>query len=197
MTLATPSQQPLPQRRTTCRPNFWALRRPRVDRTPRTTTPTRAPEDRMNPQLTYLLVQARHSELICRAEKARLAGEARRTLRQRHAPRSYARPTPTRYPASAQACNAWRAPGGAWLHNPQHECASCDQREHVRTSRACARHAASDRLISPADGTPITYLRPGWPPRTVSLWPACSPASSPITRAAPASSLPKPGPVSA
>ena len=42
----------------------------------------------MNPQLTYLIVQARHSELVCRAEQARPAGEARRA-RSPSFPRRY------------------------------------------------------------------------------------------------------------
>lgn len=78
----------------------------------------------MNPQLTYLLVQARHSELICRAEKARLAGEARRTTTA-SSPRSYLgrlRLVITHPLKPARLASAWRRVSS----NPQHECASCD-----------------------------------------------------------------------
>ena len=76
----------------------------------------------MNPQLTYLLVQARHSELVCRADQARLAGEARRA-RSPSFPRRYVgrllatrRLRPSRLASVAQHASS----------NPPHECLSCD-----------------------------------------------------------------------
>jgi hypothetical protein len=77
----------------------------------------------MNPQLTYFLVQARHSELICRAEQARIAGQARRA-RSPSFPRRYAgrlvamrRLSPSRLASVAQYASS----------NPPHECLSCDR----------------------------------------------------------------------
>jgi hypothetical protein len=76
----------------------------------------------MNPQLTYLLVQARHPELVCRAEQSRLAGEARRawspSFPRRDVGRLLAtrRLRPSRSPSVAQHASS----------NPPHECLSCD-----------------------------------------------------------------------
>lgn len=74
----------------------------------------------MNPQLTYLRVQARHLELIRRAEQARLAGETRRA-RSPSFPRRYIgrllttrRLRPSRLPSIAQHASS----------NPPHECLS-------------------------------------------------------------------------
>jgi hypothetical protein len=76
----------------------------------------------MNPQLTYLIVQARHTELVCRAERARLAGEARRA-RSASLPGRYVRRLlamrglrSARLPSVPQHASA----------NPPHECLSCD-----------------------------------------------------------------------
>jgi hypothetical protein len=76
----------------------------------------------MNPQLTYLLVQARHSELICRAEQAGLAGEARRA-RSPSFPRRYVgRPLATRRLRPARLANVAQHASS----NRPHECLSCD-----------------------------------------------------------------------
>jgi hypothetical protein len=77
----------------------------------------------MNPQLAYLLVQARHSELIRRAEQARLAGEAR-SARSPSFPRRYAgRLLATR--RLRLSCLAGVAQYAS--SNPPHECLSCDR----------------------------------------------------------------------
>jgi hypothetical protein len=74
----------------------------------------------MNPQLTYLLVQARHSELVRRAEQARLVGEARHA-RSPSFPRRYVgrllttrRLRPSRLASVTQHASP----------NPPHECLS-------------------------------------------------------------------------
>jgi hypothetical protein len=76
----------------------------------------------MHSQLTYLIVKLRQSELICRAEQARLADEARR-------PRSPS--FPRRYVAWVRTARRLRPArlAGVARHadpNPAHECLSCD-----------------------------------------------------------------------
>jgi hypothetical protein len=77
----------------------------------------------MNPQLTYLLIQARHAELVCRAEQARLVGEARRA-RSSSFPRRYV----GRFPATRRLRPARLA--SVTQHasaNPPRECLSCER----------------------------------------------------------------------
>ncbi len=82
--------------------------------------PPDSPEDRMNPQLTHLLVPARHSELVCRAEQAGLVSEARHG-RSPSFPRRYVgrvltarRLRPSRSASVTQHASS----------NPPHECLS-------------------------------------------------------------------------
>lgn len=78
----------------------------------------------MNPQLTYLLVQARHAELICRAEGARLAAEAYRARSASSRPGYLGRLRPVKTHQLKPARFASAPPRA--LSNPPHECVSYD-----------------------------------------------------------------------